>query len=112
MPSPFPGMDPYLEAPEVWPDFHATFCSVVRAELNKLLPPRYVARIDRYVWIHEPDADERRLLGKPDVYVADQNGGNNGAGATIALMAPAPVTMPVVHHQGNRYIKIYDPQNR
>jgi hypothetical protein len=22
MPSPFPGMDPYLEAPELWPDVH------------------------------------------------------------------------------------------
>jgi hypothetical protein len=22
MPSPFPGMDPYLEAPDIWPDFH------------------------------------------------------------------------------------------
>jgi hypothetical protein len=22
MPSPFPGMDPYLEAPEISPDFH------------------------------------------------------------------------------------------
>ncbi len=22
MPSPFPGMEPYLEAPDIWPDFH------------------------------------------------------------------------------------------
>ena len=22
MPSPFPGMDPYLEAPHIWPDLH------------------------------------------------------------------------------------------
>ena len=22
MPSPFPGMDPYLESPDIWPDFH------------------------------------------------------------------------------------------
>lgn len=22
MPGPFPGMDPYLEKPELWPDFH------------------------------------------------------------------------------------------
>ena len=22
MPSPFPGMDPYLEAPGIWPDLH------------------------------------------------------------------------------------------
>ena len=23
MPSPFPGMDPYIETPELWPDFHS-----------------------------------------------------------------------------------------
>ncbi|MBW3540169.1 MAG: DUF4058 family protein [Planctomycetes bacterium] len=25
MSSPFPGMDPYLEDPAFWPDFHSTF---------------------------------------------------------------------------------------
>ena len=25
MPSPFPGMDPYLEDPWLWPDFHLSF---------------------------------------------------------------------------------------
>jgi hypothetical protein len=25
MKSPFPGMDPYLESPEIWPDFHSRF---------------------------------------------------------------------------------------
>jgi len=24
MPSPFPGMDPYLEHPDLWPGFHAS----------------------------------------------------------------------------------------
>lgn len=28
MPSRFPGMDPYLEHPGVWPDFHAEFIRV------------------------------------------------------------------------------------
>ena len=26
MPSPFPGMDPYLEDPDFWPDVHAHAC--------------------------------------------------------------------------------------
>ena len=25
MPSPFPGMDPYLEAPQIWPDYHPDY---------------------------------------------------------------------------------------
>lgn len=46
MPSPFPGMDPYLEAPDVWPDFHHTLATAMRAELNAALPPPYYARVE------------------------------------------------------------------
>jgi hypothetical protein len=42
--SPFPGMDPYLEHPEIWPDFHDALVTVLRAELNSVLPPPYYAR--------------------------------------------------------------------
>jgi hypothetical protein len=33
MPSPFPGMDPYLEAHNVWPGFHQKFASELSTEL-------------------------------------------------------------------------------
>lgn len=47
MPSPFPGMDPYLENSAIWPDFHLTMNTAMRAELNNVLTERYAARIDR-----------------------------------------------------------------
>jgi hypothetical protein len=49
MPSPFPGMDPYIEAPEVWGDFHGRLASEISAALNHHLRPRYVARLTPYV---------------------------------------------------------------
>jgi hypothetical protein len=45
MPSPFPGMDPYLESPDIWPDFHHRFAEHVSAELNRTLPAPYYARL-------------------------------------------------------------------
>ena len=39
MPSPFPGMDPYLEAPDIWPDFHDRLAEQISSELNRTLPP-------------------------------------------------------------------------
>src|SRR4051794_38884233 len=42
MPSPFPGMDPYLEAR--WSDVHAALCPAIRAALQPLLPPGLRAR--------------------------------------------------------------------
>jgi hypothetical protein len=41
MPSPFPGMNPYLEDPDIWPDFHTTLFVEIRAELNRRLPAGY-----------------------------------------------------------------------
>jgi hypothetical protein len=41
MPSPFPGMDPYLELPRRWPDFHNDLAAEIRTALNQVLGPRY-----------------------------------------------------------------------
>jgi hypothetical protein len=46
MVSPFPGMDPYLEAPDIWPDFHEALAGEIRAELNFLLPHPDYARLE------------------------------------------------------------------
>ena len=42
MPSPFPGMDPYLEG-EMWQEFHERLAHQFSAQLMPLLSPRYVA---------------------------------------------------------------------
>jgi Protein of unknown function (DUF4058) len=40
MPSPFPGMDPYLESPRYWQDFHGSFITYAREALQSQLPRR------------------------------------------------------------------------
>ena len=45
MPSPFPGMDPYLETPDIWPDLHASFAVRISQELNRILPRPYYAKL-------------------------------------------------------------------
>lgn len=42
-------MDPYIEAPEVWGDFHGGLAAEIRAALNQKLRPRYLARMTPYV---------------------------------------------------------------
>ena len=46
MPSPFPGMGPYLEAPELWPDFHHELISAIRERMNLLLRPAYHSMVE------------------------------------------------------------------
>ena len=46
MPSPFPGMDPYLEDPYLWPDFHNALAAQMRDVLNRHLPEHYFAQLE------------------------------------------------------------------
>ena len=49
MPSPFPGMDPFLESQE-WEDFHTTFNTILRERLGPSLEPDYLVRVERRVY--------------------------------------------------------------
>jgi hypothetical protein len=40
-------MDPYLEAPDIWSDFHDALASTLRATLNIALPAPYYARLQK-----------------------------------------------------------------
>ncbi len=64
MPSPFPGMDPYIERPAIWPDFHDALVSAIRGLLQPLLRPRYVALMQDRWFVVESDRPIR-----PDVAV-------------------------------------------
>jgi hypothetical protein len=108
MPSPFPGMDPYLEAEEIWSDFHSTLLPILRKALREHLPAPYHARLDRYVWIDDETDERPQLLGEPDVYVADPVGLERAGAAMAVLAAPVTVTIPAAPPKGKLYIKIVD----
>ena len=69
MPSPFPGMDPYLEAPHIWPDFHHKLASELGTELNESLPSPYYARLEMRseLGITEEGKSRQRII--PDLAV-------------------------------------------
>jgi hypothetical protein len=104
-------MDPYLEDPWLWPDFHLTLVVVIRAELNRHLPDGYVALADRYVWLQEPDTGERTRLGKPDVFLTGE-GDAKQEPATAAVAAPVEFILPSLTEKGSPYLKIVDRTNR
>ncbi len=51
MPSPFPGMDHYLENPARWPDLHQSLITYTRDALQPQIRPRYHARIGERVYV-------------------------------------------------------------
>lgn len=88
MPSPFPGMDPYLEAPDIWPDFHNALAGEVRALLNQTLPTPYYARLEMRpeVGIVDEGGYRRRIV--PDVSVVRRPRSPADGGGVAELDAP------------------------
>ncbi len=85
MPSPFPGMDPYLEG-YLWPDVHHRLASEISRQLTPLLKPRYVARLEIYVL--EDSAPEAEIgIMYPDVEV-------------LTTIQSDSFTLPVTDRQG------------
>ncbi|HUY36407.1 MAG TPA: DUF4058 family protein [Pirellulales bacterium] len=68
MPSPFPGMDPYLEIPDLWPDVHHELLSQIRSALNLELRPRYVTGVELRVYVSDDDDPGREAL-VPDLRI-------------------------------------------
>ena len=52
---PFPGMDPYLERPAIWPDFHDSLIIYLREVLQPMLRPRYAALSQNRRYVVESD---------------------------------------------------------
>src|SRR5262249_19305735 len=71
MPSPFPGMDPYLESPDWFPNLHSDLIFCVKQAMKKRLPPPYYVQSDQRVWLEysqrytEPDVEVVRSRRKP-----------------------------------------------
>jgi hypothetical protein len=68
MPSPFPGMDPYLESRLLWHDVHQRLAGQISRQLAPYLAPRYVARLATRFVTSVPDEQEISIL-YPDVDV-------------------------------------------
>ena len=68
MPSPFPGMDPYLEHPAGWMGFHNALIVEMSAALNGQLMPAYYADSEARVYI-STEGDPGRKAIVPDIKV-------------------------------------------
>src|SRR4051812_27343466 len=96
MPSPFPGMDPYLEEPAVWPGFHNKFINEVEVALTHLLLPKYFARSEERVYV-STTVDPGRKTIVPDVHLVSTGRkmrpvrSKGAAGTATAVLECEPV---------------------
>ena len=96
MPSPFPGMDPYLEQSEVWAEFHNNLAAEIQGYLNQRIRPRYIAR-QVPVTAYDTLAILPVRTLKPDVSVSRGREGRSGGQSGLATLTPPAVeaTIPL-----------------
>lgn len=94
MPSPFLGMDPYLEEPLLWPGAQQGLIGGLRATLNALLPPGYVANVGERLYVVQP---QRGI--DPDVVIVEYPPTppprEQSPGGTAAALADPPLVLIV-----------------
>ncbi len=91
MPNPFPGMNPYIEQPEFWSDFHNQLvAALARALIPKLLP-KYRVVTDK--WVYKISGSTALTIGRPDV--AMQQSRTNSTLSETAVAVSQPTVQPI-----------------
>lgn len=94
MRSPFPGMDPYLERSELWPDFHDSLITYIRENLQPKLRPRYAALAQDRLYVVE---HERPIW--PDISVVRTARDEGGVATLPEVEADEPVVVELVEEE-------------
>jgi len=90
-------MDPFIESSGDWGDFHTSLLVAIRAKLNALLPRRFRAKIDLFVFVHTPARQgKKRRRMEPDTFVVDRTPGAPATAVAAPPGAPAMITLPAV----------------
>ncbi|NEQ37656.1 MAG: DUF4058 family protein [Okeania sp. SIO3I5] len=113
MPSPFPGMDPYLEHPDLWPGLHLYLTVKMADLLSPQLYPKYFVSLE--VRMYEEKDIESLFVDIPDVSVLskkEQTNTSNSTESQVAATATStkPITVilpiPITIRQG--YLEIQE----
>ncbi len=92
MKSHFPGMDPYLERPNLWKELHTDLISGIRKFLTPLLFPHYRVAIEQNTYITSSPI-KRKQVGIPDVLlVSPKYPPPMSMGGTAIAIAPTVTT--------------------
>lgn len=80
MPSPFPGMDPYLGDPTLWPHVHAGLVMALHDDLGARLPAKYYVAVEERAYLTTYDDP---YFVHPDLAVGRAGGGQASEAAAL-----------------------------
>ncbi|MEM8502151.1 MAG: DUF4058 family protein [Cyanobacteria bacterium P01_D01_bin.1] len=100
----FPGMDPYLENPGIWPEVHYGLLGALMRSLNPQLNPKYRVAVEKRVYV------DNILVGISDTAVFEkryaQQTDSQANRQTAVLSQPEIVSVPMPQEVSDRYLEI------
>lgn len=113
MPSPFPGMNPYLEQDIAWHDFHERFLILGAGLIGAQVRPNYVVRVDDHIFVHELPDEPKKSTGRADLAIAPTvQPSASPASSLVVLEAPNRIRVPPMDVTREAYLEILDRQSR
>ena len=116
MPSPFPGMNPYLEHPAFWSSFHTRLMVAIADALAPDLRPKYYIEVETRTYRdHEggENEEDELLIGIPDAAVLAANSSEQPGdkplletGTVLTQDRPQSITLPMPIVLKERYLEV------
>lgn len=89
-------MDPYIEQPKIWGDFHSDLAGELRAQLNRQIQPKYFARLIPYETYEVVEVDRPQSI-RPGFGVYRTPSSQGGVSVSSVVITPPTVesTIPL-----------------
>jgi Protein of unknown function (DUF4058) len=114
MPNPFPGMNPYLESPDFWPEVHHLLIGMIQESLVPQLLPKYRVAIEKR--IYELKGEQSLLIGIPDVSIQHNPIPTNSSTSNVAVATrttePLKVRLAMSEELREGYLEVIDIANK
>lgn len=102
MPSPFPGMDPYLEQSVFWSSFHQRLIVAIADTIGSQLRPKYYVEVETRTYLD--DEDDELFVGVPDTLVLSLR--KPEAAVALTQNRPQQVRLPVSMEVRERFLEV------
>ncbi|WP_293341510.1 DUF4058 family protein [Microcoleus sp. CAWBG58] len=110
MPNPFPGMNPYLENSDFWPEVHHLLIGMIQESLVPQLVPKYRVAIEKR--IYEIKGEQSLLVGIPDVSIQHNPIPRNSSTSNVAVATrttePLKIRLAMSEEVREGYLEVID----
>jgi hypothetical protein len=110
MPTPFPGMDPYLEQSGIWNQIHTSLIVAIQHNLTRQLRPHYVVAIEQRAFVAV--TEQLSLIGEPDVLAVLPSSSSPVTAPPVPVLSETPATyqveLPMPEEVKERYLEVRD----